>query len=94
MTEYRKKVITCHPDKTHHDDLDSKRRFELLQLAKETLTDESLRIKYNKWLKSGLCMSWKDWLSYSQKHQMVCNNCLLKNKEYFYNFIKGFPLDI
>jgi DnaJ-class molecular chaperone len=52
-------------------DPDAKHRFELLQLAKETLSDEKLRQKYNNWLNSGLCMPWKEWLRHSNNHQMV-----------------------
>ena len=43
----------------------------MLQLAKDTLTDEKLREQYNNWLNSGICMPWKDWLRHTQSHKMV-----------------------
>ena len=46
-------------------------RFQQLLEAKETLTDPKKREKYDFWLNSGICMSWKDWYAFSTKNKTV-----------------------
>ena len=41
--------------------------------AKETLTDEKKREKYDFWLNSGMNMSWESWYEFSTKHKTVKN---------------------
>ena len=82
LTEYKKRVISCHPDK-NPDDSTAHERFELLKVAKETLTDSTIRTKYDQWLNSGICMSWKDWSHRSDSHQPVS----FKFNKYFKSII-------
>ncbi|XP_076458491.1 J domain-containing protein-like [Babylonia areolata] len=59
-TEYRARVLDCHPDK-HPGDAEAAQRFTLLTKAKEILTDPDSRSKYDKWRHSGIAMSYEDW---------------------------------
>ncbi|KAK7113370.1 dnaJ homolog subfamily C member 12-like [Littorina saxatilis] len=59
-TEYRARVLHCHPDK-HPDDPTAAEQFGRLSKAKETLTNPDTRAKYDKWRRSGIAMSYDAW---------------------------------
>lgn len=69
MTEYKQRALLLHPDK-NNGDTDACEKFRLLQEAKEVLTDEATRNKYDKWLNSGLDIPFKKWLQLNQSGQM------------------------
>ncbi|KAL8588520.1 hypothetical protein ACOMHN_043869 [Nucella lapillus] len=59
-TEYRARVLDCHPDK-NPGDARAAERFSRLTKAKEALTDPESRSKYDKWRHSGIAMSYEEW---------------------------------
>ncbi|CAF0785211.1 unnamed protein product [Didymodactylos carnosus] len=69
-TEYRLKVLQCHPDKNQSDP-EALKRFQLLLEAKETLCDPDMRKKYDKWRNSHVCMPWKTFLHMSEHSQQI-----------------------
>jgi len=56
MTEYRVRARQSHPDKQGDTE-----EFQTLQEAKETLVDRAKRTLYDKWMNSGIDMSFKQW---------------------------------
>ncbi|KAK7506588.1 hypothetical protein BaRGS_00002063 [Batillaria attramentaria] len=62
LTEYRARVLDCHPDK-HPGDAKKAERFNKLTKAKETLSNPESRAKYDQWRRSGIAMSYDDWLA-------------------------------
>ena len=67
-TEYKIRALSCHPDK-HPGDKDAEQRFKQLQQAKSVLTDPELRKNYDKWLNSGVRVSFDSWLAMNRKGQ-------------------------
>ncbi|XP_050691521.1 J domain-containing protein-like [Eriocheir sinensis] len=61
QTEYKVRALQFHPDK-NPDDAEAEARFQELQVAKETLTDPEKRTQYDRWLNSGLTISYETWL--------------------------------
>ncbi|KAK3090945.1 hypothetical protein FSP39_015971 [Pinctada imbricata] len=59
-TEYKARVLDCHPDK-HPNDSNAAERFSKLQRAKETLSDPEKRKFYDAWRNSGLIISYDKW---------------------------------
>lgn len=53
------RALQLHPDK--NPDPKSAEKFQLLQTAKDTLTDEKLRRSYNIWLNSGIQVPFEQW---------------------------------
>ena len=53
QTEYKMRVLDCHPDK-HPNDANAAERFTILQHAKEVLCDTEQRANYDKWKNSGI----------------------------------------
>lgn len=68
MVEYKRRALLLHPDK-NNGDTDACEKFRLLQEAKEVLTDETSRRKYDRWLNSGLAIPYKKWLQLNQSGQ-------------------------
>ena len=54
-------------------------KFKLLQKAKEVLTDTKKRADYDKWRRSGMAMSYKQWCSLNDSIKTVssCGNPVL-----------------
>lgn len=67
-TEYKIRALSCHPDK-HPDDRDAEQRFKQLQEAKSVLTNPESRKNYDKWLNSGVRVSFESWLAMNSKGQ-------------------------
>ncbi|TRY71839.1 hypothetical protein TCAL_06106 [Tigriopus californicus] len=73
ITEFKTRAKKCHPDKARinnpndPDALNEEKlpgktdEFQLLHQAKSVLTNPEERRKYDKWLDSGLSMSYKQW---------------------------------
>ncbi|ELU15225.1 hypothetical protein CAPTEDRAFT_149044 [Capitella teleta] len=59
LTEYKKRALCCHPDKS--DRPEAAKKFALLQQAKEILTDDKGRAQYDKWMRSGLTIPYSEW---------------------------------
>ena len=69
-TEYKARALLMHPDK-NPDDENAQNQFKELLEAKEILCDSKMRSKYDTWLNSGMNMTWKDWLNFTNKTQTV-----------------------
>jgi len=68
QVEYKIKALECHPDK-HPGDLEAETKFKELQEAKKVLLDPEMRSKYDKWLNSGVRLSFNKWLVLNQAGQ-------------------------
>ena len=68
QVEYKIRALECHPDKCP-DDEEAERKFKMLQEAKKVLTDPEMRSKYDKWLNSGVRISFQKWLVLNQSGQ-------------------------
>ena len=64
--EYKQRVKSCHPDK-NPDDQVSLERFQALQHAYAVLTSEDGRKSYDKWLHSGLAVSFECWQNMTKR---------------------------
>ncbi|XP_045115381.1 J domain-containing protein-like [Portunus trituberculatus] len=60
QAEYKVLALQHHPDK-NPDDAQAEARFQELQVAKETLTDPEKRAQYDRWLNSGIAVSYEKW---------------------------------
>ncbi|XP_067933974.1 J domain-containing protein-like [Watersipora subatra] len=60
-TEFKIRALKEHPDKNIGDESSSVETFQLLQEAKEVLTNPEKRMNYDKWRNSGIAMSYKQW---------------------------------
>lgn len=60
-TEYRARVVEAHPDKNPDDAEAAKNRFQLLQRAKDVLTDPEQRVLFDQWRRSGLAIPFEQW---------------------------------
>lgn len=63
-TEYKVRALLYHPDKNQNDP-ESAEKFAKLQIAKDILTNEESRIKYDKWLNAGLAMPFEVWSAHN-----------------------------
>ncbi|XP_003399558.2 J domain-containing protein isoform X1 [Bombus affinis] len=59
--EYKVLALQYHPDK-NEGDKEAERKFQQLQHAKEVLCDPEQRSNYDKWRRSGIAISYKQWL--------------------------------
>lgn len=57
--EYKVRALQLHPDK--NPDPESAKKFQMLQLAKDVLTDERKRKSYDTWLNSGIQIPFEQW---------------------------------
>eukprot|EP00123_Amoebidium_parasiticum_P017435 comp23851_c0_seq5/m.41694 comp23851_c0_seq5/g.41694 ORF comp23851_c0_seq5/g.41694 comp23851_c0_seq5/m.41694 type:complete len:160 (-) comp23851_c0_seq5:261-740(-) len=67
-TEYRKKVLLCHPDKRPNDE-EAAREFDKLRTAYGVVGDVAQRARYDTWRASGLRISFKQWNRLSAAQQ-------------------------
>lgn len=59
--EYKVQALQFHPDK-NEGNKEAEGKFQKLKEAKETLCDPEKRSNYDKWRKSGIAISYKQWL--------------------------------
>uniref|UniRef100_UPI00358F17B3 dnaJ homolog subfamily C member 12 isoform X2 n=1 Tax=Myxine glutinosa TaxID=7769 RepID=UPI00358F17B3 len=52
LTEYKIRVLQCHPDK-HPDNPTADKQFRMLQRAREVLGDPEMRAQYDEWCHAG-----------------------------------------
>ncbi|KAM7047897.1 dnaJ homolog subfamily C member 12 isoform 2-T2 [Acridotheres tristis] len=69
LAEYKIKALECHPDK-HPGNPKAVENFQKLQQAKETLTNEERRARYDHWRRSRVNVPFQQWeaLSSSSMH--------------------------
>ncbi|XP_076231358.1 dnaJ domain-containing protein isoform X1 [Calliopsis andreniformis] len=58
--EYKVLALQYHPDK-NKGDKEAERKFQQLKHAKEVLCDPAMRSIYDKWRRSGIAISFKQW---------------------------------
>ncbi|XP_053971404.1 J domain-containing protein isoform X2 [Hylaeus anthracinus] len=66
--EYKVLALQCHPDK-NQGDKEAERKFQQLKHAKEVLCDPERRSNYDKWRRSGIAISYKQWLGMKEHAQ-------------------------
>ncbi|KAI9564749.1 hypothetical protein GHT06_008490 [Daphnia sinensis] len=69
LTEYKHRVLLCHPDK--NPDEKSTAQFQKLQEAKEVLCDPEKRKNYDRWKTSGIAISYKQWVALNERSAAV-----------------------
>ncbi|XP_060049732.1 dnaJ homolog subfamily C member 12 isoform X2 [Erinaceus europaeus] len=71
LAEFKVRALECHPDK-HPENSKAVEMFQQLQMAKEILTNEESRARYDHWRRSQISMSFQQWeaLSDSVKTSM------------------------
>ncbi|XP_059518564.1 dnaJ homolog subfamily C member 12 isoform X2 [Myotis daubentonii] len=71
LAEFKVRALECHPDK-HPENSQAVETFQKLQKAKEILTNEESRARYDHWRRSQIAMSFQQWeaLSDSVKTSM------------------------
>ena len=66
-TEFKMRALKCHPDKIENSEKCDE--FKRLLEAKETLNN--CREKYDLWIDSGMCVSWPEWIRFTEKNKIV-----------------------
>ncbi|KAK7070702.1 DnaJ subfamily C member 12 [Halocaridina rubra] len=66
QAEYKVRALQFHPDK-NPDDPSAEAHFQKLQIAKDTLTDPEKRAQYDRWLNSGISVSYETWCGMKQQ---------------------------
>uniref|UniRef100_A0A131X9B4 Putative molecular chaperone dnaj superfamily protein n=1 Tax=Hyalomma excavatum TaxID=257692 RepID=A0A131X9B4_9ACAR len=84
LCEYKVKALKFHPDKNPGDP-EAARQFQNIQEARDVLLDPEKRKKYDKWRKSGLSMSFQQyvnlnvtslhWVTKKTKEPMLMDSC-------------------
>uniref|UniRef100_UPI00358EDF2A dnaJ homolog subfamily C member 12 isoform X1 n=1 Tax=Myxine glutinosa TaxID=7769 RepID=UPI00358EDF2A len=62
LTEYKIRVLQCHPDK-HPDNPTADKQFRMLQRAREVLGDPEMRAQYDEWCHAGIALHFEQWLA-------------------------------
>lgn len=60
LAEFKVKALECHPDK-HPENSKAVETFQKLQKAKEVLTNEERRARYDHWRRSQMSMPFEQW---------------------------------
>ncbi|RIA91226.1 DnaJ domain-containing protein [Glomus cerebriforme] len=62
-TEYKKRVLHCHPDKVtnEQDKKEAEKQFQKLSIAYKILVDEKERKYYDKWRNGSIKINYKMW---------------------------------
>ncbi|XP_013411413.1 dnaJ homolog subfamily C member 12 [Lingula anatina] len=95
--EYKARVMENHPDKCQ-DDPKATERFAKLQRAKETLTNDDTRQKYDLWRRSGLAIPYEQWASlrdtvHTSMHWMDAKKeAMLPQASDFSDDVKGYDV--
>ncbi|CAG9772638.1 unnamed protein product [Ceutorhynchus assimilis] len=78
--EYKIRALQCHPDK-NAGDKEMEEKFQLLNEAKETLTNPEKKALYDKWKNSGISMGYKQWLGMKDHVQQSMHWSTPKTKD-------------
>ncbi|XP_063969162.1 dnaJ homolog subfamily C member 12-like [Lytechinus pictus] len=78
--EFKVRVLEVHPDK-RPDDPHAVAKFQKLQQARDTLTDEKLRHEYDLWRRSGLSIPYEAWCATRGSVHMTMHWAMKKKKE-------------
>ncbi|ENN78030.1 J domain-containing protein [Dendroctonus ponderosae] len=78
--EYKVRALQYHPDK-NAGDKEMEEKFQLLNEAKETLTNPEKKTLYDKWRNSGISMGYKQWLGMKDHVQQSMHWSTPKTKD-------------
>ncbi|XP_061017613.1 dnaJ homolog subfamily C member 12 isoform X2 [Dama dama] len=70
LAEFKVRALECHPDK-HPENSKAVEAFQKLQKAKDILTNEASRARYDHWRRSQMSMSFQQWEALSDSVKMV-----------------------
>uniref|UniRef100_A0AAA9T4C2 DnaJ homolog subfamily C member 12 n=1 Tax=Bos taurus TaxID=9913 RepID=A0AAA9T4C2_BOVIN len=70
LAEFKVRALECHPDK-HPENSKAVETFQKLQKAKDILTNEASRARYDHWRRSQMSMSFQQWEALSDSVKMV-----------------------
>ncbi|XP_053476691.1 dnaJ homolog subfamily C member 12 isoform X1 [Ictalurus furcatus] len=88
--EYKVRALSCHPDK-HPENHEAAQEFQKLQQAKDILTDETKRRKYDYWLRSSITVPFSEWQSLSDTVKISMHWALKSKKEPMLTAKKDMP---
>lgn len=80
VAEFKVKALTCHPDK-HPQNPKAVEQFQKLQQAKETLTNEERRARYDHWYRSRIAIPFHQWEALSDAVKMTMHWAVRSKKE-------------
>ncbi|KAF5900358.1 dnaJ subfamily C member 12 isoform X1, partial [Clarias magur] len=80
MVEYKIRALSCHPDK-HPENPKAVQDFQMLQQAKEILTDETKRRQYDYWLRSSITVPFSEWQALTDSVKISMHWALKCKKE-------------
>ncbi|XP_051883376.1 dnaJ homolog subfamily C member 12 isoform X2 [Pristis pectinata] len=80
MAEFKAKALSCHPDK-HPQNPKAVEQFQKLQQAKETLTNEDRRARYDHWHRSRIAIPFHQWEALSDAVKMTMHWAVRSKKE-------------
>lgn len=86
--EYKVLALQYHPDK-NKGDKEAERKFQQLKHAKEVLCDPEQRINYDKWRRSGISISYKQWASMKDHVQQTMHWSKPKTKDRMLQDVPG-----
>nr|AAI42112.1 DNAJC12 protein [Bos taurus] len=69
LAEFKVRALECHPDK-HPENSKAVETFQKLQKAKDILTNEASRARYDHWRRSQMSMSFQQWEALSDSVKM------------------------
>uniref|UniRef100_A0A8C2QY99 DnaJ homolog subfamily C member 12 n=1 Tax=Capra hircus TaxID=9925 RepID=A0A8C2QY99_CAPHI len=69
LAEFKVRALECHPDK-HPENSKAVETFQKLQKAKDILTNEASRARYDQWRRSQMSMSFQQWEALSDSVKM------------------------
>ncbi|KAF7283399.1 hypothetical protein GWI33_000691 [Rhynchophorus ferrugineus] len=78
--EYKVRALQYHPDK-NAGDKEAEAKFQLLNEAKEVLTNPEKKALYDKWKNSGISMGYKQWLGMKDHVQQSMHWSTPKTKD-------------
>ncbi|KAB5581981.1 hypothetical protein PHYPO_G00181910 [Pangasianodon hypophthalmus] len=90
MAEYKVRALSCHPDK-HPENPEAAQDFQKLQQAKDVLTDETKRRKYDYWLRSSITVPFREWQALSDTVKISMHWALKSKKEPMLKAAKDTP---
>ncbi|XP_058241631.1 dnaJ homolog subfamily C member 12 [Hemibagrus wyckioides] len=80
MAEYKVRALSCHPDK-QPENPKAAQDFQKLQQAKDILTDETKRRKYDYWLRSSITVPFSEWQALSDSVKISMHWALKSKKK-------------
>ncbi|KAM5245412.1 dnaJ homolog subfamily C member 12 isoform 1-T3 [Hipposideros larvatus] len=80
LTEFKLRALECHPDK-HPENSKAVETFQKLQKAKDILTNEESRARYDHWRRSQVSMPFQQWEALSDSVKMSMHWAVRSKKD-------------